>query len=307
MEHRGINRVHPRLCRKILGDIVFREPFESWKITSMDDLLEIARSMEQEAIDGYVALEKRMTDMGRSDLSEVFRSLVAEEQGHLQKVEEWRDSHGRKAPEASVAPPSELFDDEGAGLVAPELLTAYRAFSTAVRNEERAFVFWSYVSAHANLKEIRNAAERMAHEELGHVAKLRRERRKAFHHKREAATGVRVDLKTLEESLARHLEIMAAGSVADEAKLLLGLAAEANLRARSLGAQFMGKSLPSAESLPMAADQARPLSEFLLDCYLDLGERAVTGEDAERARSFAAQLINCVRALGYFKRVATTN
>ena len=54
----------------------------------------------------------------------------------------------------------------------------------AVRNEERAFAFWSYVAAHAEVAEVRQAAETMAHEELGHVSILRRERRNAFHAER---------------------------------------------------------------------------------------------------------------------------
>lgn len=264
----------------------------------MDDLLEIARSMEQEAIDAYLSLEKRMTDMGRSDLSTVFRSLVAEEQGHLGKVEEWRDSLGLRHAEAPVAPPDEVFDNEGVGLVAPDLLTAYRAFSIAVRNEERAFVFWSYVSAHSQVEEIRKAAERMAHEELGHVAKLRRERRKAFHLESEGSATVTVlDLMTLEQRLAQCLESHAVQTDPDRGTLFKGFADDARLRAKSLDAQPLVLALPSPERFPATVSQARPLSEFLLDVYLDHGERTVTGEEAERARSFAAQLIACVRAL----------
>ena len=31
----------------------------------------------------------------------------------------------------------------------PRVLTAYRSLAMAVRNEERAFAFWTYVAAHA--------------------------------------------------------------------------------------------------------------------------------------------------------------
>jgi rubrerythrin len=50
----------------------------------------------------------------------------------------------------------------------------------AVRNEERAFTLWSYIAAQAEEKEIQPAAERMAHEELGHASLLRRARREAY-------------------------------------------------------------------------------------------------------------------------------
>ena len=80
---------------------------------------------------------------------------------------------------------------KGPATAHPRLLSAYRALSMAVRNEERAFAFWSYVAAHAGDADIRHAAETMAHEELGHVATLRRERRSAFHAERRHAFAVR--------------------------------------------------------------------------------------------------------------------
>jgi hypothetical protein len=88
-----------------------------------------------------------------------------------------------REPDPSVlrAESDATFDDEGAGTVAPELVDAYRAFSMAVRNEERAFSFWIYVAAQSPSPELRAAAEQMAREELDHVARLRRERRRAFH------------------------------------------------------------------------------------------------------------------------------
>ena len=54
------------------------------------------------------------------------------------------------------------------------LVTPYHALSIAVRNEERAFAFWSYMSADSDDPTIRREAERLAREELGHVAKCAR-------------------------------------------------------------------------------------------------------------------------------------
>ena len=42
---------------------------------------------------------------------------------------------------------SAIFDDEE--LADTRLVTSYRALSVAVHNEERAFSFWTYVTAHA--------------------------------------------------------------------------------------------------------------------------------------------------------------
>ena len=127
---------------------------DPWEVASMNELLALARSMEQESIDGYIALAERMRGMDRPDLATVFEALVAEEESHLGKVDDWQQATGQ--PRATIVhPPEAVFDDEGAGLVAPDMLSAYRAFSMAVRNEERAFVFWTYVSAHAKSDEIR--------------------------------------------------------------------------------------------------------------------------------------------------------
>jgi rubrerythrin len=103
----------------------------------------------------------------------------------------------------------QTFDDEGTGTASPGLVTPYRALSMAVRNEERAFTFWGYIAAHAESHEIGQAAESMAREELGHVALLRRERRRAYHQQRweirEARYGEPVgSTATLERQLARE-------------------------------------------------------------------------------------------------------
>jgi rubrerythrin len=272
---------------------------EPWKFASLKELLAMAGAMEQEAIDGYVALSRRMVDLGRLDLAQVFDSLVLEEKGHLQQVQEWRDASGPQQSKITVDPPENLYDDEGAGLVAPELLSAYRAFSMAVRNEERAFMFWTYVSANAASNEVRQAAERMAREELGHVAELRRERRKAFHvEKARTQDDAETDLAALEETLSGQLDIMAKekapGTLSDE---LRRHADEARARMASIVQGPFEFRSPRGTYFPAAADRALPLSEFLLDRYLDIADHATSEDDTHRARAFASQLIPCLRAV----------
>ena len=128
---------------------------EPWEFASLDALLAIAGAMEREAIDGYAALSKRMTEMGRLDLAHVFEELVSEETGHLRQVQDWSEASGHPLANVDVTAPANLYDDEGAGVVAPEMLSAYRAFSTAVRNEERAFMFWENNPCKYNIKKMR--------------------------------------------------------------------------------------------------------------------------------------------------------
>ena len=187
------------------------EPFAA--VTSMDELLAIASVMEQEAIAAYSKLADLMRREGRPDLVAVFERLVGEESQHLGNVERWSEKlSGRKPDLASLRwEPVDTFDDEGASSIAPELMTAYRAFAMASRNEERAFLFWTYVAAQTEEDALREAAEQMAREELGHLTTLRRERRLAFHAGLDAARSTpAADLPALEMRLADHLEAEAA-------------------------------------------------------------------------------------------------
>lgn len=269
---------------------------EPWAVGSMDELLALARAMEQEAITGYVALAERMRLEKRPDLAAVFEALTAEEQGHLANVDRWIEQSNVIAPPA-LHLQEPMFDDEGAALVAPELLNSYRAFSMAVRNEERAFVFWTYVSANAPTDEIRQAAERMAKEELGHVATLRRERRRAFHDlRRSGSRPVRAELAALELRLSDHLEARAIRA-AKGAERFRGLAEQAQARSAAAVAQPFGSS-PVLDAVPEGVE-ARLLSlcELLLDCYLDLAEREKDEDSRLRAQASAGELIACLHAV----------
>ena len=270
---------------------------EPWAVETMDELLALARAMEQEAIAGYVALADRMRHENRPDLAAVFERLVAEEEGHLGAVDRWISQSAVVLPSA-VPLQEPMFDDEGAALVAPELLNSYRAFSMAVRNEERAFVFWSYVSAHAASEEIRQAAERMAREELGHVATLRRERRLAFHDlRRSGASPVHGEIAALELRLSDHLEARAIRAAGKEAERFRALAEAAQARSAVAVATPFGRSAV-LDAVPEGADaRLVPLCELLLDCYLDLAEREKEEEGRLRAQACAGELIACLQAV----------
>lgn len=266
---------------------------EPWAVRSMDELLATARVMEREAIEGYRRLAQRMRDANQPDLALLFDELVREEQGHLGQIEDWLDSDRSLDAQVSQSLPP-MFDDEDAALIAPELLDAYRAFSMAVRNEERAFVFWTYVAAHAASEDIRMAAERMAREELGHIATLRRERRRAFHDIRSRrADSAPLDLATLEQRLADHLERAAGQAQAAEQEHLKTQSGKARARSVVARAYAAGKPLPLA-SPPEALV---PLCEYLLDYYLDLSERERDEEAQHYAQSCSADLVDCLYAV----------
>jgi rubrerythrin len=274
------------------------EPFAT--VESMEELFAIASAMEQEAVAGYFELAERMRREGRPEMAAVFDRLVAEERAHLGSVERWSERMTGKEPDPSAVrwTRDPIFDDEGAATIAPELLSAYRAFSIAVRNEERAFDFWTYVAANSPLPELREAAEQMAREELEHVATLRGERRRAFHAQRSAgAEGDDWTLEALEARVAALLEAAARDQVgAGEAALFDRFALEARQRAEALAAAPLGDTPLLKHVRPEAAARLRSAGELLLDCYLDLGTRLGTQADRDRAQICAAQVLDCVSA-----------
>ncbi len=271
-------------------------------VESMEELFAIAAAMEQEAIEGYTKLAQRMRELERPVLAETFDRLVAEETQHFATVSHWAQHVTGKEPDLSALrwDPAPTFDDEGAGSVAPELLSAYRAFATAVRNEQRAFAFWTYVASRAVSDELRLAAEQMAREELQHMATLRRERRRAFHAQRaELAdeTGGWT-LVALESRLAAILNSALADLQSPSSSShLVRFAREAGMRANQLAQAPLGDTpLLTHVSLEMTV-QWRPLCELLLDCYLDLGERLPSEKQRERAQIYASQMLDCISAM----------
>ncbi len=267
-------------------------------VTSLEELFAIAAAMEHEAATRYAEIAGRMRQEGDPALADVFERLSADERSHLDSVVHWSERTKGQAPDPARIrwEIPETFDDEGAATVHPRLLSAYRALAMAVRNEERAFAFWSYVAAHAETAEIRQAAEAMAHEELGHVATLRRERRQAFRAERgqpgslqEPADGGRT-LAALERRLADLLEPLAAKAMAHDKTRLEGFAAEARLHAEELERHPI--TVSAITPLTDPPDDPVALAELLTDRYLEAGDALQEEEAVGRAQALAGRAIS---------------
>lgn len=145
------------------------------------DLLETAAAVERAAARRYRELAEEMKGAGNVELEAIFRELAVEEAGHLQTLQEWAGSEsvgqGSEGDWRRTGPEVSTGGDEPPD---PYTLTPYRALSIAVHNEERAFAFFSAVAADAENPAVRELAERLAHEELGHAARLRKARRAAY-------------------------------------------------------------------------------------------------------------------------------
>jgi rubrerythrin len=244
-------------------------------LQSLGELFALANAMEQEAAERYTALSADMQRQNKPDLATVFAELAAAEREHVDSVARWSQSRLGKAPDPALvrweAP--ETFDSETAAEIkTSRLMTPYRALSMAVRNEERAFAFWSYVAGFAQDPEIKQAAEAMAREELGHVSTLRKERRRAYHKEHEEAERRGRDTGVMQID-ARALELRLAAQLANLERDLGGAAAT---RTRELLEETMqmSKKAEGIGKFPVSLEQrdAETISEALADAYLDSAE-----------------------------------
>jgi rubrerythrin len=267
---------------------LIREPAP---INSIAALLATARAMELEAIESYEALAQQMMRAEKPELVSVFQRLAAEERQHLASVEDWRDQ-AEVASEGVPVVSEDVFDEEGMDLADPELVCAYRAFSVAVRNEERAFLFWTYISAHAPTGEISQAAERMAREELGHISTLRRERRLAFHLQRQRSGPGSISIARLERLLELSLQRLIQNDRPGSEKLA-AFAQQAWERAAMSGDRILDFDRPAN----VAGMSTMALTEALLDFHLVEAERSRDEQDRNRAQLFAGQLVATLVAL----------
>jgi rubrerythrin len=289
---------HDRSKWEVGVSLLRTEPFAA--VETIEELLAIANWMEQEAIGNYRDLSARMHREGRPDMVEVFDRLAAEEAQHLDSVQKWSERLSGSKPDLTRLKwePAGTFDDEGANAIAPELLSAYRAFSMAVRNEERAFLFWTYVAAQTDQEQLRLAAEQMAREELGHLTILRQERRRAFHFQKDAkARTVLFELPELELRFADLLQALATRS-RDAGPTLAAAAQGARERAAALARRSFGPSPLLRDGVdPAVSGRVVPLCELLLDCYLDHAEHLAEEADRDVAQAFAGRVIECRSAL----------
>jgi rubrerythrin len=249
---------------------------------SLDELFALASAMEQEAASRYAELADEMRRQNKPDLSAVFTQLAAAEREHVDSVGRWSRSRLGRAPDPALVRwegPGTVDAEAAVEIATSRLMTPYRALSMAVRNEERAFAFWSYLAALAEDNEIKKAAEAMAREELDHVSTLRKERRRAYHRQYDevpeggqgGVTGRRIDASEMERRLAAHLSELErglAGASADRAHELVLETTDMAAKATGLGRFAPGVAMGNAEAL----------AEALADAYLEGAER--TGDVA---------------------------
>jgi rubrerythrin len=275
-------------------------------VHTLAEFFAVARALEKESAHRYAELARKANDEGLTKIAQLFSRLAEEEEAHVREVVNWSENLGATAEGGVViADLPAIFDDEtGGDLASSQLATQYRVLSMAVRNEERAFAFWSFIASRAESPEIRNAAEQMAREELEHVALLRSARRQAYHAERRTRSlpeslplSARLaEAACLERGLAEQLDDLSGRQVAGAAGHMRELAAEARRMADEVALLAKSEAPSGSTTLP-------PLeaAERLVEDYITIGDIASDEAMVSLVQSLAARAVArlvWLRALG---------
>lgn len=244
-------------------------------VKTIDEVDALARTLSRQALDLYRDLARHSAGLRNAPSQEAFERVSA----MLRKDEVAEPA----TPDVEVP---EIFQD--GGLSATRLLTPYAAYSLAVRNQERAFAFWTYVSANSPDAGVRAEAERLARREMAQVKSFRAQRRQAFHANpppgasREAlrsvsTEGLRRQAGETEGALAAlHDRIAVALAEIGDARsaMMKTIAAEERQNAEQLGVTQESDEGP--EPLPRDGEALLGLAtehlEAAVESYLDAAE-----------------------------------
>lgn len=264
------------------------EPAEA--IGTCEELTALASSLERQAAQHYRELAKRCWRGNAPELATLLSELSDRAQEQDRRLAP--GSHPA-SPEEPRSPPAGVFDDEGLASASPALVSRYRVLSTAVRNEERAFAFWSYAAAHALTPDIRMAAEELAHRELEQVAALRRQRRLAFRAERgrSASAPLAAPLAEAEGRLLLLLQDKAGSVSAADGERLLEFLNQGRENLATLDRLSGIESGGGAVAMPQEVDELA-MAEFLLEAYLDVADRSRDEELVREAQRMAGRSIN---------------
>jgi rubrerythrin len=271
------------------------------QVRTLDEFFALAHAIETDAAARYAEVARQLKLQGVNHLAEVFERLAEVERGHVREVTSWAARRGQSAPVGAVPPwpIPDTFDASPDEIAQSKLMTPYRALASAVRHEERAFAFWSYVAAHAENLEVRESAERMALEELDHVALLRRERRQAFHAQRNESDLMNAaSLAVQERRMAQLLEQKPA-SLLEDTELAQRVVSDSRKSASELDSlETAHRPTVRLPRLPATLqDDPLALSELLVEAYLTLADSSKNSHVTEIAQHLAGVAIRRLATL----------
>jgi rubrerythrin len=273
-------------------------PYET--VRSVKDLLAVANAMERDSADRYRGFAARLRKQGDTALAGQFEALAELEDRHVGEVAaRARSSLGRSGSPlpAGWRLPQRFDDEEARGA----LMNAYQALAFAVRNEERAFAFYTYVAAAAHDQAVRALAEDLARDELDHASRLRRLRRRAFHQNRPVNLEIPTSVERL-GVLVRQWEKTAAASHAVLADRLerAGRREEADIFQRlATEEEAAAADAPVTEACSLSsANEGLRLIEETFDRLALIAERAKNELVVVEAQRLAENIIARLALIG---------
>lgn len=272
-------------------------------IGSAAELMAVAHAMEAEAARRYRELAARMRLRGETRLAELFDFLAGIELKHAARIDERAvDTTGQPAPALPIRwEVPETFDEEEGE---SRLLTPYRALAIAVRNEDKAFAFYSYVAAEAPDEAMRRLAEELARDELEHAFLLRMERRKVYRSDpasrgRPAGAGIPEEIGEFwsaiapaEEHAARYHRSLAA-ALEGAGQRAAGLFALAAADEEACARAALGETGAAPAALPdePTMEGGLRLLEEAFERYADIAERTRSEAVMRQAQTLAERTV----------------
>ncbi|RLA43516.1 MAG: hypothetical protein DRR04_10020 [Gammaproteobacteria bacterium] len=233
-------------------------------IQSIAQLLSVARRASQEAARQYTNLADDMRDYDSDSSAVTFDRLAGLETEHEQLILAWAKTENiRLDPDIMPA----QWEDPNVGAEYdipakdPIRSTPYRVLAYAAHNEEHSFRFFTHVAANTEDDTVREYAEVLAQEELGHAAVVKSMRRRAWHaaclaHPEEP--GIKpdtvesmVDFLAIAASLERCVRANLAALLDDYPRLDQVLAHSENIRRdiEALGKSYDSSSDSTADTI----------------------------------------------------------
>jgi rubrerythrin len=291
-------------------------------------LLALSLALEREAAKRYDGLAARMAGYGNLEVAELFASLAAEERQHETAVERLLASQGGSIDSITppAAAPEAISFEAAAEAGGPHLMTPYRALRLASDAERRAFRYFIDIAADATDEALRRQAEALANEELDHLVRIRKERRRAWHAERRSSGALAMPIRGITTpetllgrahaiesearaelaSLAADLTIDRSGAgdlLADEARREAALLDQIEERSaarrvpRGDGPAIRRSGAPQARGATDALLQALSSAERACDHYLAIAEASPNEETLGLAQWLAEHATQRLRRL----------
>lgn len=270
------------------------------QIDSVEELIAIAHAMERDSADRYRGLAARLRAQGDAVVAAEFDALAELEERHVEAIAAraaamFAPTAAKASPRLPLPTPFDAEEARGAAL------SPYNALAFAVRNEERAFTFYTYIAAAADNQAVRALAEDLARDELDHASRLRRLRRRAFHHNRPIPFALPGDVGELAALVGRwEKSASRAHAILAERLEKAGRADEAGRFRKLADEEAAGADGPSDVEAPSLASVAEGL--LILETNFDrlawIGERAKDEQVVAEAQRLAERMIARIALVG---------